>query len=336
MIFSRRHFLAMAGSCIAFSAQAAPRGLDKPVDIGIISTPIDVLQPSNPSRTRFGSLTFRSGLQLTSSYAEFGGFSGLSRAENGQLVAVSDLAQWLLARPVYENEKLTGLSQASMAPVLNVQGRPMRSTKYYDTESLCIVNGVAYIGIERIHAVMRFPFARDGVLARGELVSMPLDAKTLPSNKSLEAIGVAPSKSPLAGSLIAIAERARDGNSTPTKGFILNGPDLGAFDVVRHDGFDVTDLAFLPSGDMLLLERTVSIWSGFASRIRLIKGNTIKAGATLDGPVLFEADGSCQIDNMEGLSVHQEGKNMILTMISDDNFSRFQRTVLLEFILNRE
>jgi hypothetical protein len=34
---------------------------------------------------------------------------------------------------------------------------------------------------------------------------------------------------------------------------------------------------------------------------------------------------------MEGLAVHQDGAKTILTLISDDNFSFLQRTVLLEF-----
>jgi hypothetical protein len=36
---------------------------------------------------------------------------------------------------------------------------------------------------------------------------------------------------------------------------------------------------------------------------------------------------------MEGLAVHREGGETILTLISDDNFSRLQRTLLLEFAL---
>jgi hypothetical protein len=54
----------------------------------------------------------------------------------------------------------------------------------------------------------------------------------------------------------------------------------------------------------------------------------------VDGPVIFEADGSHQIDNLEGLSVHRgAGGETVLTMISDDNFSLLQRTLLLEFTL---
>jgi hypothetical protein len=41
-----------------------------------------------------------------------------------------------------------------------------------------------------------------------------------------------------------------------------------------------------------------------------------------------------QIDNMEGLSAHRspEGET-VLTLVSDDNFSLIQRTLLLQFTL---
>ncbi len=68
-------------------------------------------------------------------------------------------------------------------------------------------------------------------------------------------------------------------------------------------------------------------------RIRRVPLAELKGGALLDGPVLVEADLGYEIDNMEGLSVHQENGRTILTLISDDNFSVIQRTLLLEFEL---
>jgi hypothetical protein len=44
-----------------------------------------------------------------------------------------------------------------------------------------------------------------------------------------------------------------------------------------------------------------------------------------------------QIDNMEGLAVHRASDGaIVLTLISDDNFSPLQRTVLLQFTLSGE
>ena len=69
-------------------------------------------------------------------------------------------------------------------------------------------------------------------------------------------------------------------------------------------------------------------------RIRSVRLADVKSGATLDGPVLIKADLGQQIDNMEGLAVHRTADGaVVLTLISDDNFSPLQRTVLLQFTL---
>jgi len=55
---------------------------------------------------------------------------------------------------------------------------------------------------------------------------------------------------------------------------------------------------------------------------------------TMDCASIFDADLSHEIDNMEGIDAHvtPEG-DTVLTMISDDNFSMIQRTLLLQFTL---
>jgi len=54
----------------------------------------------------------------------------------------------------------------------------------------------------------------------------------------------------------------------------------------------------------------------------------------VDGPVIFEADMRCQIDNMECIDVHRSASGeLIVTLVSDDNYSVIQRTLLLQFTL---
>jgi hypothetical protein len=84
----------------------------------------------------------------------------------------------------------------------------------------------------------------------------------------------------------------------------------------------------------LVLERRFSWARGLAIRIRAVPFTAIKPGALVDGPELFIADMGQQIDNMEGLSVHRDASGaLVLTLISDDNFSPLQRTLLLQFTL---
>jgi hypothetical protein len=314
---------------------ARPAAPNEPTPIEVWATPIESFSVAERDRRVFGDLTFRSGLQLRSNFEGFGGFSGLWRSPGGEdIVALADSTLWLTASIVSAGRRLSSLGNAVLAPVLGRDGRPLRRTRSYDTEGLTMAGGIAYVAIERTQEVMRFTWAKEGVRARAQAVAVPAEVKQLPRNQGLEAIGVAPARGPLAGAVVVIAEQAGGSTTTPTRGFVLSGPRRGAFEVARSGGFDLTDLAFLPSGEMLLLERRVSLLRGFGARIRRIAADAVYPHATVDGPVIFEADSGHQIDNMEGLAVHRDGSGeTIVSMISDDNFSTLQRTVLLEFAL---
>lgn len=340
MRLNRRLFLigggaAAAATCLAERTFARPRPAETILPIEVTARPIDHLSVTDQGRNRFGHLLFRGGLDLRSTEGRFGGFSSLWRSPDGRhLVSVADNAQWLTARVQTSDGRLSGLSDTQLAPLLSGDGRPLGGTRYYDTESLTIANGVAYVGIERKHTIMRFEWGAKGPAARAQPVVLPRqvreDIEDLPNNHGLEAIGVAPLRSPLAGAVVAIAERARK-NDKPTRGFIVTGPRQGEFSVRRSNGYDVSDLAFLPDGDMLLLERQFLLFEGFHVRLRRVEAEAIGPDAEIDGAVIFESDSSQEIDNMEGLAVHQEARDVVLTLISDNNFSPLQRTLLLEF-----
>ena len=116
---------------------------------------------------------------------------------------------------------------------------------------------------------------------------------------------------------------------------VMDGPEKGIFYVARNGEFDITDGDFLPNGDLLLLERKFNMADGIAMRLRLISGETIKKGATVDGAILIEANMGFQIDNMEALDVWQDSAGGTrVTLMSDDNHSILQRSILLEFKLS--
>lgn len=310
---------------------ARPPVPDGPVRLNVEARRIDAFRPGDPGRQRFGALVFRGGLQLKAGYEGFGGFSGLAFADDGRLVAISDAAEWLVARPERQGDRLVGLAQVGMAPMLAGNGVPLAATSAYDTESLTIAGGTAYVGVERVHQILKFDWARSGVAARAERVAVPDEARRLPRNRGLEAIGVAPRGSPVAGAIVAIAERSGEDE---TAGFIIGGRRPGRFAFGRRDGFDVTDLAFLPGGDLIVLERRYVPPFSIGMRIRHIEGRALVPGAVLDGTALIEADNGYEIDNMEGLAVRRGAAGeTILTVISDNNFSMMQRTLLLEFAL---
>lgn len=335
---TRRQALGLVGGGLMLPATvtaASARGPvpRAPVDIEIRSFPINAFTPREAEKTQFGAFEYRGGLELQSDYRGFGGLSSLRMDATGQrLTAISDQGQWLTAKIDMEGQRLSGLSQARMAAVLGPGGRPLAQTGNWDTEALWIEGGTAWIGVERTHRIFRFDtFGREGVLARGNPTPVPMGSDRMPSNRGIEALGLLPRPSPLAGTLLAISERALN-PAGDIRGFLIGqGPAREIF-VKRTNDFDVTDLAFLPGGDVLLLERWFSAWRGVAFRIRRIDLATIRAGATLDGPIILSADMSSQIDNMEGIAVHRNGEGeTIVTIVSDNNFSFLQRTLMLQF-----
>jgi hypothetical protein len=338
MAFTRRRLLggfAAGGLALAVGGASAreptPGG---PRAVSVAAEPLAGFDLRDATRRDFGRLHFLGGLALTCDDRAFGGFSGLRMlSADGHFLALSDRATWLEGRLVSENGRPARIAHARLAPALDARGRPLARTRSYDTESMTFHDGALYAGIERVNQILRFDWRAGGLGARGTAIAIPAGVRRLPHNRGLEALGSMPAGSRSPGSLIAISERSGSLDE-PTVGFLIGGRHPGSFKVVRHDRFDITDLDFLPSGDMVLLERRFSWWQGIAMRLRRIPLHSIAAGAMLDGDILLTADMGYRIDNMEGLAIARDhlGRT-VLSLISDDNFSILQRTLLLQFEL---
>jgi hypothetical protein len=328
--------LALLLVTLSASAETTARAPDAPARIDISARPIMAFEPRDPTRVQFGPLAFRGGLSLSSSYREFGGISSIRlNADGARFLAVTDKGWWLRGRIAYEGTRPAGIVEAEMAPVLGADGKPLAARGWYDTESMAEDGGTVYLGIERVHRIVRFDIGRHGLTARGQPIAVPPGMAKLPSNKSIECLEVVKT-GPLARTLLAISERGLD-EADNIRGFLIGGSSPGEFSVKRIGDFDISDCAITPGGDLLLLERSFSRLRGVGMRMRRVALADVKPGATVDGPALVEADMGNQIDNMEGLSVHRAGDgSLVLTLISDDNFSIVQRTLLLQFTLSEK
>jgi hypothetical protein len=304
-----------------------------PVSIEVNARPIPSFDPRDRSRVRFGALEYRSGLVLTSGYRGFGGLSGWRLDPKGErFIALSDRGGWFTGRIVYAGREMTGLADVEAAPMLGPDGRPITARGWYDSESIALDGSLVYVGLERVNQVLRFDFSKGFTRSRGEVVPLPPAARKLPNNKGLEALAMVPKGQPLAGTLIAISERGLDASGNLIA-FLVGGPSPGQFSVRRTENFDVSD-AVLLSGDLLILERKFSWLTGVGIRIRRIPLKSVAPGALVDGPSIFEADLGEEVDNMEGIDAHVTAEgDTVLTMVSDDNFSMLQRTLLLQFKL---
>ncbi|EJW10905.1 hypothetical protein A33M_3974 [Rhodovulum sp. PH10] len=299
----------------------------------IEARPIGSFQPGAPDRVRFGPLAFRGGLVLTSKNPRFGGLSGLVMRDAEHFVAISDRGTWFSGRIVYRGDRPAGIADATTATMRGPDGRPLDARGWFDTESLTADGDHLFVGIERVNRIVRYDLGQDGLLARGVPIAVPNGVRQLPFNKGLEGLAFVPPGLPLAGTLIALSERGLDGDGNVVA-FLIGGKTPGSFAVRRRDDFDISDATILPTGDLLLLERRFTWTTGVASRLRRIPLAAIAPGALVDGEILLTADMGFEIDNLEAIGVHRDAYGaLVLTLVSDDNFSVIQRTLLLQFTL---
>lgn len=311
-----------------------------PRDILIEAHTIPHFLSTAPQTSRFGKLTFLGGVELKSKDPDFGGLSGLVIDPDGKsFIAITDRSHWVTGSFILQGEAITGITQARIAPMLAPNGRRLRESRYYDTEGLARQGRHVLVSVERNHAILRYEWEGQGFASRPSVVPTPPSLASLDKNSGIEAVGVLPPQSTLAGTIIAIAEQApqqtdQQNLAKDIPGYLIGGRTTGFLRIKMRDEFAITDLSFLPNGDMLILERRFALLTGIAMRIRRIALASITPNALLDGEILIEADGRYALDNMEGMAMHQDAQGRtVLTLISDDNFSAFQRSLILRFRL---
>ena len=343
LIHSAWTALVLASAMAAVSLLAgSPAAAGKPDLRGLSEHAIAVearpltFDPSHPDRRRFGKLEWLGGVELTSASPYFGGLSGLIvDAEGRGLLAVSDAGLWLSGDIVGTGNGPTGLTNVRTGPLLGKRGKPLARAKERDAEAITRAgsDGQVYIGFEQRHRIELTPWRGVSPGSPRRQVGLPQSARRAKGNSGIEGLTLL-THGPQAGSLIFFTENLLD-KSGNHRGWLAGRSKPQPITLKRLKGFDITDLALLPDGDLLVLERRFRFFEGVKMRIRRIKAEAIRPGALLDGEVLIEAGNGFAIDNMEGIAVHRNAAGEpVITLISDDNFNRgLQRTLLLQFAL---
>lgn len=334
-----------AGAGIAF-------GGGKPSTENLITGPIAVdarplanFDRLHPNETRFGKLTWRGGLVLTSPSSYFGGWSGLRLDSEGKnLLAVSDAGLWMTGHLTYDASGApSSIADARIGAIQSKEGDKLSRRADRDAEGLALISGSpekgsVYISFERKHRIARYDIGPEGLSpARGN-VSLPKSTHKMPKNGGFEALAVLRGEGRNRGKLVAFSEELRDEDGNYV-GWIWEGKERPRRLYMTNDGdYAITDAAPLPDGGLLVLERRFRFSEGVRMRLRHIHADQIRPGAVIDADILVAADGRSEIDNMEGLAVHTApGGETIVTMISDDNYNHgLQRTMLLQFALKAD
>lgn len=308
-------------------------------EISVTATPITAFDRSDSTKRQFGPLTFLGGLKLSSPEKSFGGWSGIALDPDGRgLVAVSDAGLWMTARLGMKDGRPISFDNARTGPLKAQSGNPLGRERDRDAEAVELVsgttkNGKLIIAFEQNHRIGYFDIGPGGVSPPTSYIRPDKSRGTMDDLKGFEAMTVLNSGR-YSGSIIAIAEHLHDSAGNHT-GWFWTGAKANAFTLTDIGGYDITGMAELHDGDLVLLERRFNWLEGIKMRLRRVALSDIKPGATIKGEVLLEANMAQDIDNMEGLAIHRDETGAaILTLISDDNFNHlFQRTILLQFKL---
>jgi len=305
---------------IGFLLPLAPAA--EPISVAATRVP---LSAEAPGLDRVGRLIYRGGLWLRSDDPRFGGFSGLGISADGKrLVSVSDRGMSLALNLVYADGNLTGVTDADLGPLADLDGTPLQGRYFIDAEAMSPgVGGEIIIAFEGKHRIWSYA---PGEVAPTEL-RLPAEAARLPENSGIEALTLLDD-----GRLFAIAEGSE--REPTTLAWVSDPKGWNVMIYHSGDGFRPTGAATLPGGDVVVLERYYTPRNGVRVRIKQLAAASIAAAAELRGQIIETLAPPLSVDNFEGIEARL-GTNgeTLLYLISDDNFSDRQRTYLMMFEL---
>ncbi len=291
------------------------------------ATPIN-LDRDRPDRTRFGAMTFLNGFKLSSIDKRFGGLSGLAMQPDGSvLYVVSDRGHALSVRLKHDqHRRLVGFRDWTITPLMTPGGGVV-GDKLRDAEALVRkADGSFLIAFEGLHRIWHYP----DLVSVPHPILTPPELQHAPRNGGAEAMTMLPD-----GRLLVLTEGYKNAHGG-YKSWIIHRDRFFPLSYVQTNGFKPTDLAVLKQ-DVLLLERHYLAFFGVSVRIRHIAGNHIQAGAHLRGREVLHLQSPLTIDNFEGIAVEDSKRfGTLIYLISDDNFSPLQRTLLLQFRLESD
>jgi hypothetical protein len=288
------------------------------------------LDTRDPSVDRVGKLVYRGGYSLTANDSRFGGWSDLDISDDGtRLTAISDRGFWFDATVEHEPQGgIAVLKDARLGYLLNLSGYRQPGIRG-DAEGLSRTpEGGFLVSYERRHRIWYYPPAEPPFSVLPKALPMPAAAAQMPENGGIETLVRL-----AGGRILAISEEllTKDGANV---GWLGDGRSWSEVSYVAGPDFKPTGAARLPDGDILILERRFSRMTVPGSRIVRVPGGAIRPGARLAGEELAHIQPPLTFDNFEGIAVRLGSQGEVLIyVISDDNYFFLQRTLLLVFEL---
>ena len=275
-----------------------------------------------------GPLRPLGGLVIDAKALGGGGFSGVHLAPDLTLTLISDRGHWAEAQLVLDGLTPLGLQPLRHGPLRDEAGKPIPRGFAADAEALArLPDGTWLVAFERRHRIRAYR-RLDGP---GAYVAAPPGLEAAPPNGGLESLAVLPDRR-----LFTIAETFTPPDRPELRHAWIGAP--GRWTPLYWQpapGFHPTDAAILPDGRALVLERRFSLLGGFGARLVMTAPDALRSareGTVLHGEtILMLNDAPLPSENWEAVAVTRFGDQTLVALISDDNESILQRSLVLLF-----
>lgn len=286
-----------------------------------------VLYPESPARRRIGSLVFERGYRLRSSDPAFGGFSSLI-VDDDRFTLLSDGGNIVRFR-------LDAKGRVTDRHFAELPAGPGSGWEKSDRDSESMTRdpatGTIWVGFENTNAI----WAYTPGLVKPLRHEAPGAMRDWPTNGGVEAMARL-----RGGAFILLSETGfwRGQKGRDMAGIRFDGdPTLPnrrgfRFSYRPPAGYKPTDIAELPGRGLLVLNRRFRVTNGFRVVLTLVDPAQIKPGAIVHGREVARFAPPTLADNFEGVAIVREADGGAgLWIVSDDNQSRLQQTLLLKF-----
>lgn len=292
------------------SLPAAPVAAGSSISVQTVSVP---LNPEAPGQTAIGGFAYAGGVQLSSTEtSRFHGLSDLSVSADGKITAISDEGDLIEGRLVFEGGQLSGLADVTLRPLSGLDGQPLPNKEMSDAEGLAILaSGDRLVSFERQSRIWLYP--ANG----GPPRAVPAPEADFPLNGGLEALAADPERGPDA----YVAGGEESGQTWRCK---LASPCVAGPKVDKAPEFGLVAMRRLPGDQSAYLLRA---WDP-------LRGNRIVLSVTGAAGELARLGLTkpLTVDNFEAVDfVRRPQGGYRVYILSDDNFSASQRTLLLAF-----
>jgi len=304
--------LALAG-CVPQTAKLPAAPVAAGPGIRVVAGPVPEGPPGTPARPA-NTFTYAGGLALTSpDTSRLHGLSDLEVLPDGRFVSVGDEGDLVKGRIVLDDQgRLVGLADLTLVPLTGLDGKALSGGKAdSDAEGLALwPNGDLMVSFERNHRIWLYP--ANG----GPPRPVPSPDAPFPENEGMEALALDPAL-------------GRDA-------YLVGREDTRETWICRLSGGCTPNFRITDGGSLALVAARPlpgGRWAFLLRDFSPVIGNTVwllitdRAGRGLDR---LEIKRPATVDNFEGVAALPRPDGSVrFYLISDDNFSNRQRTLLM-------